>query len=664
MVRGVVLGGMFLFVALAARADDPPKPAKPPRVDVVITVEREAQDKEDAAAAVSVLRGDELAALPVESLGQALALVPGITMMFDSGTSGSPMITSRGFFGGGEVEYVKLLVDGVPVGDAESGSADWSRFRLDGIDRIEIVHGPGSAAWGDTALGGVIQIFTARGVTDKPGDLRLTAGSFGTRSAGLGYRSELHPGLLLGVRADLSSVDGFRDHASRSDQALRLTLDRILDTARWQVTLDGSRKDRREPGALTYAEIAADRAQSNRIFRFDREQTSRRRIAASYDAFGPNTLHLIAFGAWRDSDNLRSLLLAPGFGLTALRQLGTQELGATVDTTRELAHGSLHAGIDLGHTSLNGDYFGVGTSGEKQAALASADGHRQLAGLFVTATWNVCRRCRLSAGVRQDEIRDSFSNGSRHASATSPRAGLTVRAGKTSYFVQLSHAFKAPTLDQLFDPRPFPDFQGGTFIVSNPTLRPQRARNFEAGASGEQARAHWSLTAYRMNVTDEIDFDPQTFTYSNIGSSIHRGAEASVSLFSGARVTPAFTYAWTRVANAEVPGRQLKNIPEHVAQAIVEARLPGGVAANLVYRWMHGRWLDDAGVFPQSDVSRLDLRLARSFGPARVSLDLLNATDQKYDELGYVLADFQGNPTPLAFPAPGRSMRLGVTWKF
>jgi iron complex outermembrane recepter protein len=584
--------------------------------------------------------------------------------MFDGGASGTPMITSRGFFGGGEVEYVKLLVDGVPVGDAESGSADWLRFRLDGIDRIEIVHGPGSAAWGDTALGGVIQIFTARGVTDKPGDLRLTAGSFGTRSAGLGYRYELHPGLFLGVRGDLSSVDGFRDHASRSDQALRLTLDRILDTSRWQVTLDGARKDRREPGALTYAEIAADRAQSNRIFRFDREQTSRRRIAASYDAFGPATLHLIAFGAWRDSDNLRSLLLAPGFGLTALRQLGTQELGATADTTRELAHGSLHAGIDLGYTTLNGDYFGVGTAGEKQAALASADGHRQLAGLFVTATWNVCRRCRLSAGVRQDEIRDSFSNGSRHASATSPRAGLTVRAGKASYFVQLSRAFKAPTLDQLFDPRPFPDFQGGTFVISNPTLRPQRARNFEAGASGEQARARWSLVAYRMNVTDEIDFDPQTFTYSNIGSSIHRGAEASVSLFSGARVTPTFTYAWTRVANAEVPDRQLKNIPEHVAQAIVEARLPAGIAADLVYRWMHGRWLDDAGVFPQEDVSRVDLRLARSFGPARVSLDLLNATDQKYDELGYVLADFAGRPTPLAFPAPGRSLRLGVTWKF
>jgi outer membrane cobalamin receptor len=652
MLRGAFIG-VVLFASVGARAGDPP--AKLPRVDVVITVEREAQDKEDAAAAVSVLDKQELEALPVESLGQALALVPGITMMFDGGASGTPMITSRGFFGGGEVEYVKLLVDGVPAGDAESGLADWSRFRLEGIDRIEIVHGPGSAAWGDTALGGVIQIFTARGAADKPGDLRLTAGSFGTRSAALGYRDELRPGLFLGVRGDLSSVDGFREHASRSDQSLRLTLDRIVDTARWQLTLDGARK---------YTEIAADRARSNRIFRFDREQTSRRRIAALYDSFGPAALHLIAFGAWRDSDNLRSLLLAPGFGLTALRQLATRELGATADLTRELQHGSLHAGVDVGQTALSGDYFGVGPAGEQQAALASSDGHRTLAGLFVTATWNVCRRCRLSAGVRQDEIRDSFSNGSRHASATSPRAGLTVRAGKASYFVQLSRAFKAPTLDQLFDPRPFPDFQGGTFVISNPALRPQHARNAEAGASGEQGGARWSLVAYRMNVTDEIDFDPQTFTYSNIGSSIHRGMEASVSLFRGARVTPAFTYAWTRVANAETPGRQLKNIPEHVAQAIVEARLPAGIAADLVYRWMHGRWLDDGGVFPQEDVSRIDLRLARNVGPARVSLDLLNATDEKYDELGYVLADFAGRPTPLAFPAPGRSLRLGVTWKF
>jgi len=58
--------------------------------------------------------------------------------------------------------------------------------------------------------------------------------------------------------------------------------------------------------------------------------------------------------------------------------------------------------------------------------------------------------------------------------------GATVQLGSlqapVSVFLQVSRAFKAPTVDQLADARPFPDFAGGTFVISNPLLAPQRAR--------------------------------------------------------------------------------------------------------------------------------------------------------------------------------------------
>ena len=230
------------------------------------------------------------------------------------------------------------------------------------------------------------------------------------------------------------------------------------------------------------------------------------------------------------------------------------------------------------------------------------------AGLFLTGEWNVCARCRLSAGIRRDELRDDFT--AKHdASAWSPRAGLTVRAGALSLFAQLSHAFKAPTLDQLFDPRPYPDGTGGTFTISNPALRPQRARNIEAGVSSK----HFSLVAYRMRVTDEIDFDPQTFTYRNIGSSL-----------------------------------------QHVAQLFVHAQLPHATTADVIYRWTHGMTLDDAGTFRMPDVSRVDLRLAHDVARFRVHIDVLNALDARYNEVGYVLFDFfTGAYEPLQFPPRG-----------
>jgi outer membrane receptor protein involved in Fe transport len=97
---------------------------------------------------------------------------------------------------------------------------------------------------------------------------------------------------------------------------------------------------------------------------------------------------------------------------------------------------------------------------------------------------------------------------------------------------------------------------------------------------------------------------------------------------------------------------------------LLHARIAGSTSADLVYRWRNSLTLDDEGTFRSPSVSRVDLRLAHDLGAVRLQADLLNALDARYNELGYVLFDFTGQPTPLEFPAPGRAFRLGVTWTF
>lgn len=642
------------LVATSLSAEEPPLP----RVEVVVTVEREAIPRDEAAAAVTLLDREQIERFPATSLAALMAYIPGVTMMFDSGANGPPMVTSRGFFGGGEVEYVKLLVDGVPQADAESGNVDWRRFRAAGIERIEILHGPGSALYGDTALGGVIQLYTGE---ESGGEIVVSGGSFGTRELDVDYATNVGA-YRFSALASSAETGGARDHAAAHDRSLHFSLLRNTDRSRWRVDASGSRKDRREPGPLTREEIDDDRAQSNPLFQFDSEESDRRGISARFESFGKTELLASVHAATRDGETLRTLLLAPQFGTTALRDLVTRAYGATFEAGR----GSMRAGLDVDRATLNGRYAAIDDDGRALEITAAHRGRRDRAGLFVTGAWNVCSRCRLSVALRRDDLRDRFGQVTRRASAWSPRAGLTVSLReRLSFFVQASHAFKAPTLDQLFDPRPYPDGAGGSFSVSNPDLRPQRARNFEAGLSGGSASSDFSVVAYRMQVTDEIDFDPQTFAYSNIGSALHRGIEASLAVAKTARVSPAFTYAWTRVADTARPDRQLKNIPEHVAQFLLHARLPGASTLDVVYRWTHGRSLDDEGLFTMPDVSRVDLRIAREFTRLRLHLDVLNALDAKYSEVGYVLFDFaSAQQVALEFPAPGRMLRLGATFKF
>jgi vitamin B12 transporter len=126
--------------------------------EIVVTPERGEVERDAVAASVSVLTREELDALPAQLLAEVVNRVPGITMYFDDAAAGTPMIVARGFFGGGETEYVKLLVDGIPAGDVESGLIDWRQLRVASIERIELLRGPGSSLYGDATIGGVISV--------------------------------------------------------------------------------------------------------------------------------------------------------------------------------------------------------------------------------------------------------------------------------------------------------------------------------------------------------------------------------------------------------------------------------------------------------------------------------------------------------------------------
>ncbi len=659
-----------VVIAAGLHADEASKTAVPPlKQEIVVTPERGAVHRDDVAASVTVLTRQQLQALPPESLAEVVNVIPGITMFFDGAASGAPMVTARGFFGGGEVEYVKLLVDGIPAGDVESGLIDWRHFRMADVDRIEVLRGPGSSLYGDTSMGGVIQVFTrpVNGGSAGNGELRLSNGTLGTRAADLFFRSDAGP-LRIGADGLIATTGGYRDHSASRDSGGDLTLQRFSDTSRLQLVASVSSKDREEPGPLTATEAAADRRGSNTAFRFDREETERRRLALGYDGSGALPIRASIHAADRTTDFPRTLLLAPGFGSTLFRHLETKSAGGVLEIAHEWTNVSLRAGTDVDRASVSEAYARVDTNGQRAATVATLDADRDQTAFFATGDWQALERVRFSAGLRRDDIRDERDTTS-HRSAWSPRLGATLHLGSAGdpnplvAFLQVARAFKAPTLDQLFDPRPFPGPGGSKFTVSNPSLLPQRARNAEVGISRSTPLADWTVSVYRMNVTDEIDFDPTFFLYKNIGSSSHKGVEAMAELRQGL-IQPLVTYAFTHVESTDNPGQQLKNIPEHVAQLLLRATLPGGIGAMAGFRWEHNRFADDDGRFRLSDVHTVNAKLNRTFGRVRAELEIQNLLGSKYAYIGSILNDFKGNPTLLEFPAPGRVARVNLVFGF
>jgi len=149
---------------------------------IVVTADRLPIPAAAVPAAVTVLSGAALRAQGIRTVADALRTVPGATVV----ASGSFGAQTSLFVRGGESDYVKVLIDGVPQ-NQPGGAYDFAHLTLDGVDRIEVVRGPVSVLYGSDAVAGVVQIFTRPGTGAPRPSAALRAGTFGTTevSAGL-----------------------------------------------------------------------------------------------------------------------------------------------------------------------------------------------------------------------------------------------------------------------------------------------------------------------------------------------------------------------------------------------------------------------------------------------------------------------------------------------
>lgn len=651
--------------------------------ELVVVAERRAAAESATAAAFSILDGALLARLPATSAAQAVALLPGFQILFGSPFGGLPMEVARGFFGGGEAGYVQLRVDGVPLADAESGAADWAAVAAPAIERIEALRGTASPLYGDTAFGGVIELTTRRADAGPRLAAGLAGGSYGTREGDLRLTGGVAGRAAASLSLDLRESDGYRAHDGGERLGARLRLDNVSTDGvseggeppgrrgTWTVLAGASRQRRDEPGPLTFDELAAGRRTSNPLFRFDREDEERLTASVGWRRLEPLALDARLWHDRRESDGIRTLLLAAGFGDRAARRIEVSTTGVSALAGDELALSGgdgldWTAGVDLALEDLASRHRAVDEEGRRGAPLAAVDGERRRLGAFANLGWDASARLRLVAGARWDAIDDRFP-GARRREAWSPRAGAVVRLSETRpwlVYAQWSRAFKAPTLDQLHDRRPLPDGAGGTFTLANPELVPQRARTVEAGLRGLGPGATWHVAAYRTSVDDEIDFDSATFRFVNIGASLHRGVELGGALWTGKRGRVEVGWEWNEVFahDGENEGRQLKNVPEHTGRLLAVARLPVAIDLGATVRHLAGRHLDDAHRFPLGDATLVDLRLARAFGPVELRLDVLNVLDDDFLWVGFALPSFTGGEVPFAFPGHRRSVIVGLRW--
>ncbi len=141
-------------------------------------------------AAVFVLTAESIRRSGVRSVPEALRMVPGLNVGSVSGSAWA--VNSRGFNETFANKFLVLL-DGRSLYNNTFGGVYWDMqdVRMEDVERIEVIRGPGSAVWGANAMNGVINIITRSSYATQGGEVVSLVGNQ-HKEVGFRYGGEIN----------------------------------------------------------------------------------------------------------------------------------------------------------------------------------------------------------------------------------------------------------------------------------------------------------------------------------------------------------------------------------------------------------------------------------------------------------------------------------------
>jgi len=637
----------------------------------VVTATRAPQDPATLPLTVDVFTASTLQNGPALTLDDALRRSAAFSLFRRTGSlTANPTAQGASLRGIGPSAASRTLVllDGVPVVDPFFGSVAWSKLPSASLERVEIVRGGGSAAWGGTSLGGTIQLISTALLPDKDtpthpgpqtsGSASVTGGDFNTRASDV-TATLVAPSARDAVRIEAAAfaTDGVRlvqapgpidrpaDSASQrgqltwqrrvSDSATLTSTARVWHDTRGNGTpYQKNASDERFVSAALRGRPANGPVWSCTLYAQDQDYSNTfSAVNAARSAETPASdqyaVPATAGGAsaqlnWGEPDDLASGASSlTTVGLDARRVEGeTREhfrYVGTAYTRNRLAGGTQSsAGVFANHSRALAPGL-TASLGMRLDTTRNTDGFR--------------RETVLATGA--DELNQHYAN--REDRAFSPTLGLAWRATDTLTARAAAYsAYRAPTLNELY--RPFR--VGPVTTRANPDLSPETLQGGELGLAWETPAHDAGLraTVFQNDLADTIanvTLDATTREKRNLDSARVRGFELGGhwSPFALLRLDADYLLNDARVVSGgpgatALDGRRLAQVPRHNLTLGAAWQATRSLDLDLRAGWRSAQWEDDLNTLRLAPSIRLDLAAHYAFSPRwRLTLAVENLFD-------------------------------------
>ena len=459
--------------------------------DVVETPSRYPKSISQVAENVTIITADQIQAINAHTVTDVLNTITGVQVVI----TGGPGSVSDVLIQGSAANHVLVMIDGVSQNSLSEGKADVGAIPVQNIERIEIVKGPASSAWG-SSLGGVINI-----ITKSPDDTRKLGGtvsaSIGSRNTG-DYRGEVS-GKVGGLGYYLSGgglvSDGLRPHNSLNGGNMYTKL-QLAATKKADLTFSfGYNAGSRGIGEFPAADLSFD---GDFAYLFSN-------LSLNYLLSNELSLDLSLNAARREA-NVFFNQLSTGLRLDNLTKTANDtEFGGCAKLAWTQKLHQLLAGVDFDLGEMEFNSFTNGKQRLDKWALFAND----------TLTFGGFS---FIPGIRYDYT-------STNGDFWSPSLGATYSlAENTILRAYVARGFNIPPLG-------FTSGQG-VFFTGNPNLKMETVWSYAAGFETAALRFFWLKTMFfRHDINDIVDREilPTGFsTEVNRGKQRRQGVEAEV----------------------------------------------------------------------------------------------------------------------------------------
>jgi iron complex outermembrane receptor protein len=654
----VTTANISLPVYSAADAESTEIPA------VVVSAARTEQSTLTTPASITVITRKQIESSGAVHVVEVLRGQGGVQINDLYGDGSRASVGMRGF---GETagSNTLVLVDGRRLNNPDIASPDLNSIALDDVERIEIVQGSAGVLFGDQAVGGVINI-----ITRKPGalkhSLKLSAGSYNTVAFHGMTSQALDNGVHYRVSLDLRESDNYRDHNESSYLNGFGNLGYDYSSGSVFAEVQYIDDELNTPGTLFADEVAADRRQVNPNFATDFSNSETRigrlglvqEISNNWSFEGELTS--------RDTDGV--FRLSSVFG--AETENATQDRKIQEFTPRFIGLiPSLNNTImTLGADVIESDYqlssrFGDQLNDQSQRSIylqavvpatevldvtvgmrhASVDNDLQDVGAFAL----------FPAGI---QIEDDVTVGT---------LGVAIKADTNwRVLLRVDQNYRFAKVDEFLSPAFTPAF-------APVILETQEGLSLETGVQWTQGSNSAKLIVYKLDLENEIAFDPVNFANINIDDTERKGFIASGYWKTSKRVgiSASYTYTDAEISSGDFAGKEVPLVAEQSIQlgadvTISESWQLYGEFFAISDRVFAGDFDNVLDKLPGYGV--VNIKAGYSVNDFTFSGRVNNVFNKKYSDVGQLGFDPNAGFAPAGafFPSPEINFLLTAAWNF